>query len=84
MQSLLRRHGKENIMQRLQNLDTSAIDKERIKQAVLQLNTCSAGEIRCFSIGAASFYNWVRHFQIQVSDVGSLVTHIRCCNLFSP
>ena len=83
MQSLLRRHGKENILQRLQNLDTSAIDKERIKQAALQLNTCSSEEIRCLSIGAASFYKWVRRFQIQVSDVGRLVTRVHCCNLFS-
>ena len=82
MQSLLRRHGKENILQQLQKPDTS-VDKERIEQAALQLNTCSSEEIRCLSIGAASFYKWVRRFQIQVSDVGRLVTRIHCCNLFS-
>ena len=59
MQSLLRKHGSQSILQRIRNHDISTIDKRCLQRATELLNTSSAEEVRSLSVGAAAFYNWV-------------------------
>ncbi|XP_070187830.1 hillarin-like isoform X2 [Littorina saxatilis] len=59
VQSLLRSHGKQNILYRIQSYDaTKDVDPKRLESAAALLAKITAEEVRSLSIGVAAFYNW--------------------------
>lgn len=57
--SLLWKNGKEDILQKIENIDVYSIPIEKIGEAKILLDKYSEKEARESSIGIAGFYRWV-------------------------
>ncbi|XP_076464058.1 hillarin-like [Babylonia areolata] len=58
VQALLRRHGRQSIIQLIKNHDVSKVDKKHLDSALSLLNSCTSEELPSVSVSAAAFYEW--------------------------